>query len=158
MIPRVVSVNISAGGIPKLPVAAAWAGPNGLEGDRHDHEKHSRPDRAVSIQDIELLEEIRADGFAVGPGLMGENLCVSGLNVQSMSPGDRLVFDGGPVLELTQVRKPCFVLDQIDPRLKEVVVERCGFMAGVVEPGELRPGQTIAVGRGSATTVTEPHS
>lgn len=147
MTPRVVSVSISGGGIPKLPVAAAWAGPNGLEGDGHDHEKHCRPERAISIQDIELLEEIRAEGFAVGPGLMGENLCVSGLNVQAMAPGDRLVIEGGPVLELTQVRKPCFVLDQIDPKLKEVVVGRCGFMAGVAEPGELRPGQKIAVRR-----------
>jgi magnesium transporter len=32
-----------------------------------------------------------------------------------MSPGDRLRFEDGPILELTEMRKPCFVLDKIHP-------------------------------------------
>jgi len=144
----VLAVNVSRGGLPKRPVGTARVDMNGLCGDGHEHEKHCRPDRAVSIQDIELLDEIRLEGFPVAPGLMGENLTVRGLGVQTLSPGDRLVFTGGPVLELTQARKPCYVLDQIDPKLKEIVVGRCGFLARVVQPGDLQPGQSITVERG----------
>ena len=144
----VIAVNVSRGGLPKQPVTTAHVDMNGLCGDDHEHEKHRRPDRAVTIQDIELLDELRLEGYPVAPGLMGENLTVRGLGVQSLSPGDRLFFVGGPVLELTQVRKPCYVLDQIDPKLKETVVGRCGFLARVVQPGDLQPGQSITVERG----------
>lgn len=144
----VLAVNISRGGLPKQPVNTARVDVNGLCGDDHEHEKHRRTDRAVSIQDIELLDELRLEGFPLAPGLMGENLTVRGLGVQTLSPGDRLIFTGGPVLELTQARKPCYVLDQIDPKLKETVVGRCGFLARVVQPGDLQPGQSITVERG----------
>lgn len=147
-----VAVNISAGGIPKLPTPAARLNLGGIEGDLHEHEKHRRADRAVSIQDLELLDELREEGYAVGPGLMGENLTVRNLQVQSLTVGDRLQFDSGAVLELTSVRKPCFVLDSIDPKLKEAVVGRCGFMAKVIATGVLRPGQKITVQRSVAIT------
>jgi MOSC domain-containing protein YiiM len=130
-------------------------GLGGLAGDGHAHEKHCRPDRAVTIQDAELLDELRAEGFAVGPGVMGENLTVRGLRVQEMKAGDRLVFENGPVLELSQVRKPCYVLDAIDHRLKEAVVGRCGFLAKVVTPGVLRPGQRILIEGDSRSDVDE---
>jgi MOSC domain-containing protein YiiM len=147
MAPRLVAVNISSGGIPKRAVACARLTLDGLEGDGHNHEKHRRKERAISIQDVELLNQIRAEGYAVGPGLMGENLTVQALDVQALSAGDQLVFEGGAALELTGIRKPCFVLDAIHPSLKESVVGRCGFMARVLTPGELRPGQSITVQR-----------
>jgi MOSC domain-containing protein YiiM len=148
--PTVVAVNLSAGGIPKRSVSETRLTFEGLEGDLHEHEKHRRTDRAVSIQDLELLDDLRSEGYAVGPGLMGENLTVRNLQVQSLATGDRLQFDSGAVLELTSVRKPCFVLDQIDPKLKEIVIGRCGFMAKVIATGVLRPGQEITVQRAIA--------
>jgi MOSC domain-containing protein YiiM len=141
---EIIAVCVSPGGIPKTPRDAVAVERDGLAGDGHAHEKHCRPDRAVTIQDAELLEELRVEGFDVEPGAMGENITVRGLHVQEMKAGDRLVLeDGGPVLELSQVRKPCYVLDTIDPRLKEAVVGRCGFLARVVTPGVLRRGQRI---------------
>lgn len=142
---EVVAVCISGGGVPKLPVERAEVCHEGLLGDGHDHEKHRRPHRAVSIQDLELLDELRAEGFPVGPGVMGENLTVRGLNVQALSPGDRLCLEDGPTLELSEPRKPCFVLDKIDPKLQSAVVGRCGYLARVLVPGRLVPGQRIAV-------------
>jgi MOSC domain-containing protein YiiM len=143
--PVVVAVCISPGGVPKKGVVGAEVTVDGLVGDGHDHDKHCKPHRAVSIQDIELLDELKSEGYDVGPGIMGENLTVRDLNVQSMSPGDRLHFKDGPVIELSEVRKPCFVLDKIHPDLKKVVVGRCGFMASVVQTGRFFPGQTITV-------------
>ncbi len=144
---QVVAVCISPGGVPKKAVDRAELTVDGLVGDGHDHEKHVRSDRAVLIQDLETLEELRAEGFPVGPGVMGENLTVRGLDVQGLSPGDRLRFDNGPVLELAVVRKPCFVLDAIDPKLQDAVVGRCGFLARVRQPGCVFPGQGIRLER-----------
>lgn len=143
----VVAVNVSMGGIPKLSVNSAYAGIDGLEGDDHEHEKHRRIDRALTIQDVELLEEIAVEGFPLVPGQMGENLTVRGLDVQHLLPGDRLSIADGPQIELTQIRKPCYVLDQIHPRLKEVVVGRCGYLARVIVPGQVCAGQSISVER-----------
>lgn len=142
-----VAICISSGGVPKQPVEQAELTPDGLAGDGHDHEKHCRPDRAVSIQDFELIEQLAAEGYTVGPGIMGENITVRGVDVQGLTPGDRLRFESGPVLELASVRKPCYVLDAIHPDLKNAVVGRCGFLCRVVETGVLTPGQRVTVER-----------
>ncbi len=138
-----LAVNVSPGGIPKLPVDRVRATVVGLEGDGRDHAKHVKPSRALSIMDDELLAELRSEGYDVHPGVMGENLTVADLNVQAMEVGTVLGLSGGVVLELTEMRKPCFVLDPIDPTLKEVVVGRCGFMAKIVTEGVVQPGETI---------------
>ena len=47
---RVVQINISPGGVPKLPVAAARVTPDGLEGDGHrDLEHHGGPESGPSV-------------------------------------------------------------------------------------------------------------
>jgi len=48
-------------------------------------------------------------------------------------------------IRLEEPRKPCFVLDTIDPKLKDDIVGRSGYMASVVEEGELTPGTPIEV-------------
>jgi MOSC domain-containing protein YiiM len=117
----------------------------GLAGDAHNHEKHNTPLQAICIIDVEDLDDLRREGFAVGPGATGENLTVRGLNVDALEPGDRLRFSGGVELELTKKRKPCYVLDAIDPRLKDAIAGRCGAYAKVVATGRVRAGETIAV-------------
>lgn len=140
-----LSVNISKGGIPKLPVERAQVTEVGLVGDGQAHAKHTRPSRAVSLLDLEIIGQLQAEGFAVAPGALGENLTVRGLDRGAMVVGTRLRFSGGVELELAEVRKPCFVLDAVDPTLKEVTVGRIGWMARVVTPGWIAPGETIAV-------------
>lgn len=144
-VPIVVAVCISNGGIPKLPVAGAEVQSAGLVGDAHAHAKHVKPDRAVSLMDEEVLREFVREGYAVGPGIMGENLTVRHLHVQELSVGDRLQLEGGPLLELTEPRKPCFVLDAIDPQLKHAAVGRCGYLARVLDSGQIHPGQRLVI-------------
>jgi MOSC domain-containing protein YiiM len=143
--PVVISVNMSSGGIPKLPVESAQIARSGLVGDAHDHAKHNTPLQAVSIIDIEDLDDLRREGFDVDPGATGENLTVRDLNVDGLSVGDRLAFAGGVEIELTRARQPCFVLDSIDPQLKKAILGRCGFLAKVVCEGEIRAGEDIEV-------------
>jgi hypothetical protein len=51
-----------------------------------------------------------------------------GQRVQKLALGTVLQI-GDVLLKLEQPRKPCYVLDAIDPRLKDAIVGRCGFMA-----------------------------
>jgi MOSC domain-containing protein YiiM len=141
----VVSINISRGGIPKLQVDSAYAASFGLKGDGHNHEKHKSPLQAVCLQDLEFIEELRYEGFPLTCGTIGENLTVHNLHVQKLPAGTILEFCGGVVLELTKPRKPCYVLDSIDPRLKSAIAGRCGFYARVLKEGWLIAGETIRV-------------
>jgi MOSC domain-containing protein YiiM len=142
---RVISINVSQGGIPKHPVTSVRIHAGGLEGDGHNHEKHYRPNQAVSLQDVEKLEELRAEGYPLCPGATGENVTVRGLNINGLPLGTRLEFAGGVVIELSKIRQPCYVLDAIDPRLKKDILGRCGYYASVIREGELRAGDTINV-------------
>jgi MOSC domain-containing protein YiiM len=141
---HVIAVCISAGGIPKLPQLEAVIVESGIEGDLHNHEKHRRLNRALSLLDLELLHELQAEGYRVEPGAIGENLTLSGVHVQSLAEGTRLAI-GDIIIRLEQPRKPCYVLDPIDPKLKDVLVGRCGYMASVERGGAIRPGMTVRV-------------
>ena len=140
----VVAVCISPGGVPKTPLHTGQVVPAGLVGDGHAHEKHNRPDRALSLLDLEIIEQLRDEGFDLQPGTLGENLTVAGFAVQSLPPGT-LVQIGDVALRLEQPRKPCYVLDAIDSRLKDVLVGRCGYMASVVRGGIVQPDMAIRV-------------
>ncbi len=85
--PKVVSINISKGGIPKFPVDSVRVQKSGLEGDGHNHEKHYRLEQAVSLQDVERLEEFHRKGYPLYPGATGENLTVQNLNVNNLPLG-----------------------------------------------------------------------
>lgn len=144
-VPQLVAVNLSAGGIPKLPQREARVLRGGLVGDGRNHAKHVRPDRAISLWDYEILQDLVREGFALTPGAAGENLTVVGLAVQQLTPGSLLEIGSEVVLQLQQPRKPCYVLDAIDPRLKDAIVGRCGYMASVIREGTIRPGMAIRV-------------
>ena len=143
--PIVVAVCISGGGIPKHPQSFAGVSLAGLKNDGHNHAKHNNPLQAVCLQDEENLEQLRREGFPLNYGTVGENITVRNLHVQRLSVGDILEFEGGVILELTKERKPCYVLDAIDPRLKEAIIGRCGFYAKVIKEGIIKPKETIQV-------------
>ena len=111
---RVVQINVSDGGVPKLPVPAARVTRGGVEGDRQrDRRYHGGPDRAVSVWSLEVIEALRAEGHPVVPGGAGENLTVSGLDWAAVRPGARLrIGDGaaGVELEVTAFAAPCPII------------------------------------------------
>lgn len=142
-LPQVISINISNGGVPKLPVKEIYVKLSGLEGDGHNHEKHYRPTQAVCIQDIEKLEELSTLGYPSAPGAMGENLTVKNLHVNSLPIGSILEFSGGTILEITRSRPTCYVMDQIHPKLKDDATNRHGMYAKVIQPGNISAGEQI---------------
>lgn len=109
---RVLQVNVSAGGVPKVPVAAAQVGRDGLAGDAHDHDAvHGGPHRAVCLMAIEAIERVQADGhIGVEPGAVGENLTTSGIELALLPVGTRLAIGDEVVLELSAPANPCDVI------------------------------------------------
>lgn len=138
-----VAINVSRGGIPKLTVPGVEVVESGLVGDGRAHSKHNTLTRSISLLDEEVLGDLRREGYPVGPGVLGENLTVRGLRGCEVAVGTCLRFAGGVEIELTEARKPCFILDAVDPRLKDVTVGRIGWMARVVRPGRLTAGETV---------------
>ena len=144
LIPRVVAVCTSRGGIPKYPHPFAEVSFTGLKNDGHNHAKHNNPLQAVCLQDEEILQQLRGAGFPLDCGTIGENVTVRHLHVRNLPVGTVLEFEGGVVLELTRERKPCYVLDAVHPRLQEAIAGRCGFYAQVLREGFIKVGATIS--------------
>ena len=101
------SINVSNGGVPKLPRRAAAVRAGGVEGDRQrDLRYHGGPERAVSLYSIELIRALQAQGHPVEAGSLGENFTLAGVAWQRMAPGASLIV-GDVVLELTAYAAPC---------------------------------------------------
>ncbi len=149
--PVLVAVCRSPGGIPKKPLSRALVTAQGIEGDAHAHAKHNKPTRALSLFDEEILHQLREEGYPLRAGSIGENLTLRNVHVQRMAPGTILRI-GEVRIRLEEPRKPCYVLDAIDERLKDEIQGRCGYMASVLSGGELRPGMSVLVE--SAATVS----
>lgn len=145
--PTVISVNISSGGIPKLPVNKCELKTDGFVGDDRNHDKHRSPERAVSLIDAEILDQLVKEGYPVTAGAVGENLTVQNLELQTLHVGDRLLFDGGVCIELVEERQPCYVLDPLGETLKKDIVGRCGYLARVIQEGTIEKGASISVKR-----------
>ena len=142
---HVVSVNISAGGIPKIPQPGVHVHFAGLLGDGHNHEKHRSPVQAVSLIDIELLESMADEGHILRPGDLGENLTCSGATLQLRGLGDLIQFPSGLELRITKVRTPCYVLDEISTDLKRIMWNRIGLYAEVTQEGIVHPGDECTI-------------
>ncbi len=105
---RVLQVNVSAGGVPKRPVAEAWVDRLGLAGDaHHDDTEHGGPHRAVALYALEAIRRVQADGHPISPGSAGENLTTTGLELAGLPVGTRLAIGERLVLELSKPDNPC---------------------------------------------------
>jgi len=110
--------------------------------------------RQVHLVGAELHDELRAGGFDVGPGDIGENVATRGLDLLALPTGTRLRLGAAAVVEVTGLRNPCVQLDDFCPGLMRAVldrddegnlVRRAGVMAIVLADGDVRPGDPIVV-------------
>lgn len=105
---RIVQISISPGGVPKHAVPAARVTAQGVDGDAHrDREHHGGPERAVCVYSMEALRQLVAEGHAVAPGTLGENVTVEGLDWAAIAPGARLLLGDEVLLEVTRYTSPC---------------------------------------------------
>jgi MOSC domain-containing protein YiiM len=110
--------------------------------------------RQVHLIHAELHDELRATGFEVTAGQMGENITTRGVDLLALPAGTRLRLGGAAVVEITGLRNPCAQLDRIQQGLMAAVldhdaeghlVRKAGVMAVVLTGGEVRPGDAIDV-------------
>ncbi|HEX8906434.1 MAG TPA: MOSC domain-containing protein [Longimicrobiaceae bacterium] len=137
----------------------------GVEGDAHagatvKHRSRVARDptqpnlRQVHLIHAELHDELRAGGFNVAAGDMGENVTTRGVDLLALPTGTRLRLGDDAVVEVTGLRNPCAQLDRFQPGLMAAVlgrdehgglVRKAGIMAVVLAGGEVRPGDAIRV-------------
>jgi MOSC domain-containing protein YiiM len=136
---------------------------HGVDGDAHagatvQHRSHKRwrpaePNlRQVHLLHAELLDELRAAGFAVGPGQIGENVLVRGVDLLGLATGTRLHLGAQAVVEVTGLRNPCVQLDRFADGLMSATLRQeadgtvtrlAGVMAVVRAGGQVRPGDPV---------------
>ncbi len=137
----------------------------GVEGDAHRGEtvRHrsrvaqdpTQPNlRQVHLIHAELHDELRAAGFTVAAGQMGENITTRGVDLLGLPTGARLHIGGTAIVEVTGLRNPCAQLDRFQPGLMAAVlgrdengglVRKAGVMGIVLAGGEVRPGDPIVI-------------
>ena len=137
----------------------------GVEGDAHAGEtvKHrsrvardpTQPNlRQVHLIHAELHDELRAAGFDLAPGEMGENVTTRGIDLLGLPTGARLRLCEAAVVAVTGLRNPCYQLDLLRPGLMAAtlgrgadgsLIRKAGVMGVVLQGGEVKPGDLIRV-------------
>jgi MOSC domain-containing protein YiiM len=142
---RILQINISAGGVPKTAVARAAVGPLGIPGDGHRFRLHGGPGKALLLLASEVVHSLRAEGWPLFYGALGENLTTAGLDHRTWQQGLRFRM-GEVLIELTTPREPCRTLNPygrgIQKRLRQKWGES-GFYAAVLTGGILTPNAII---------------
>ncbi|MDP9347634.1 MAG: MOSC domain-containing protein [Gemmatimonadota bacterium] len=105
---RIVQLNTSPGGVPKLPVPEAEVTPSGMAGDRQRNLRfHGGPRRALCLYSLDVIHRLQGEGHPIVPGSTGENVTVSGLPWEEVRPGVRLALGEEVVVEVTSYTVPC---------------------------------------------------
>jgi hypothetical protein len=144
----------------------------GVEGDGHmgervKHRSRARYDptlpnlRQVHLIDTGFVAHLAALGFAVGPGDIGENMLVEGLELIALPTGTLLHIGDAAVLRVTGLRNPCIQMDRFMPGLMAAslrkdadgaLVRLSGVMSVVEWGGDVRAGDVVR-----ATLPAAPH-
>ena len=137
----------------------------GVEGDAHMgktvkhrfdvRRKPSAPNlRQVHLMHEELFDELRAGGFDLGAGALGENVTTRGVDLLALPQGTRLKLGSGALVEVTGLRTPCRQIEAFRPGLLAAVLGRdaegrvlrkTGVMAIVLAGGDVQAGDPVAV-------------
>lgn len=105
---HVHQINVSNGGVPKLPVDEAVIDGSGVVGDTQaDRVNHGRPEQALCLYSLEVIEELQREGHPIAPGSAGENLTLSGLDWAGLGPGAGLRIGPEVEIEVTWYATPC---------------------------------------------------
>jgi xanthine dehydrogenase accessory factor len=113
----------------------------GIEGDR----KGGNPNRQLNIMSREALDELAADGFKTEPGAMGEQIIISGLNINDLPAGSRLQIGAEAVVELVEPRTGCERFEAIQQLAPSKAAGRLGMMCRVAHSGTIQVGDSIKI-------------
>lgn len=142
----IVQINISLGGVPKRPVPQSNLSQRGFDGDSWAHPQiHGGPKQTVLLIASEAIDSLRAKGYPVYAGALGENLTTEGLDPAQWRAGQQYRV-GEAIIELTKVRTPCNTLKVYGLNIAQESHDNAlGFYARVVRPGLVFPGNIISL-------------
>ena len=118
----------------------------GIEGDRHAVSEGARTKRQVLLIDQETL-----DNFELTPGQVRENITTSGIDLHSLSEGQRLAIGDEAVVEITGHCAPCGRMDEIREGYSTALEGHRGMLASVIRGGEIAVGHAVKASDGSGT-------
>jgi MOSC domain-containing protein YiiM len=110
--------------------------------------------RQVHLIHEELFDELRAAGFDIQPGALGENVTTHGVDLLALPAGTRLKLGADAIVEVTGLRNPCRQIEAFQTGLMSAVlgrdpegnlIRKTGVMAVVVAGGDVKAGDAIAV-------------
>jgi MOSC domain-containing protein YiiM len=149
---HIFQISISDGGVPKRAFPKAELGELGLVGDVQRHIKvHGGPERALCLYSLEKILALQKEGHPVFPGAVGENLTLTGLDWDQLTPGRQLRLGSEVLVEITSYTVPC---NHIAPYFKGEDKDRISqkrnpgwsrVYAKVLTPGVLRIGDRVDV-------------
>lgn len=108
----------------------------GLEGDIHN--------KPGGTRQVLLMDEETLNAFGLEAGRVRENITTRGIELKTLASGTRLRA-GDALFEITQACDPCKMIDDIRPGLRAQMQGQRGMFVRVVEGGEVRVGDTIAL-------------
>ena len=137
----------------------------GVEGDAHlgvcvKHRSRVARDptvpnlRQVHLIHAELHDELRAAGYDLAPGEMGENITTRGVDLLGLPTGTCLHLGKEAVIEITGLRNPCYQLDDFQKGLLKAcldhdeegnLIRKAGVMGIVLAGGDVFPNDLIRV-------------
>lgn len=145
-------LNVSGGGVPKLPVDEAEVGFRGLVGDHQDDRvHHGRPFQAVCLYGLDVIEALQAEGHPIQSGSVGENVTVAGLDWSTLRPGARVALGDDLLLELSSYAIPCaknapwFTGGDFRRMAQDRHPGWSRIYGTVLRPGTLHPGDPVVV-------------
>ena len=151
-------------GLPKYEVDSIQLIENfGVEGDyhagrfvRHRHlakKDPAKPNlRQVLLVDTSIYDAIARKAIQLEPGMMGENILLKDTSVMKLGIGAQLEI-GEARLEITEVRNPCYQLNEMHHDLLKAVafkkdgevIRNAGMLAIVIMGGRIEPGDLVKV-------------
>jgi len=147
---RIFQLNCSHGGLPKLAVRDAVLTELGLIGDDHKFpDIHGGPERALCLFSLDRILELQGEGHSIFPGAVGENVTISGLDWNHMTPGQQLALGEEVLIEITTYTSPCnSIIDSFADGKYQRISQKVypGYSrvyARVLQPGHLTVGQTV---------------
>lgn len=145
-------INVSGGGVPKLPVDEAEVGFRGLAGDhQNDRVHHGRPFQAVCLYGLDVIEALQAEGHPIQPGSVGENVTVADLDWATLRPGALVAIGDDLLLELSSYAIPCaknapwFTGGDFRRMAQDRHPGWSRLYGTVLRPGTVRPGDPVVV-------------
>jgi hypothetical protein len=147
----IAQLNLSDGGVPKLPVDEVEVDERGVVGDRQATRKHhGKPLQALCLWSSEVIDDLVAEGHPIRPGAAGENVTLAGIDWPTLRAGVQLLL-GEVLVEVSAYAEPCkknaqwFAGGDFRRMQHDRHPGASRVYAWVLEPGRIRTGDPVVV-------------